>query len=97
MANKKLISKLFVRHSSGDNHRNKGKENSIDFLIKLDEDKKLYTILLKSKAGNTSFLIAGRSGRNVKITRCSTAKKHFSTLALILFSSPTNGVPNQGK
>ena len=38
IANKKLISKLFVRHSSGDKRRNDGKKNSIDFVIKLNED-----------------------------------------------------------
>ena len=38
IANKKLISKLFVRHSSGDKRRNDGKKNSIDFVIKLNEN-----------------------------------------------------------
>ena len=37
-ANKKLISKLFVRHSSGDKPWNKGKKNLIDFVIKWNED-----------------------------------------------------------
>ena len=36
--NKKLISKLFVRHSSGDKHWNKGKKKLFDFVIKLNED-----------------------------------------------------------
>ena len=35
--------------------------------------------MLKREAGNTSFWIAGRSGRDVKTTRCSTAKTHFFT------------------
>ena len=63
-------------------------------------------IMLKSDAGNTPFLL---QEEDVKIACCSTAKKrymhlfyckakkHFSTLALILFSSPTKGVPNQGR
>ena len=38
IADKKLISKLFVRHSSGDKRRNEGKKSSIDFFIKLNED-----------------------------------------------------------
>ena len=38
IANKKLISKLFVRHSSGDKRWNKGNKNSIDFVIKLNEN-----------------------------------------------------------
>ena len=38
IANKKLISKLFVRHSSGDKRRNERKKNLIDFVIKLNED-----------------------------------------------------------
>ena len=35
---KKLISTLFVRHSSGDKRRNEGKKNLINTLIKLNED-----------------------------------------------------------
>ena len=38
IANKKLISKLFVRHSSGDKRRNEGMKISIDFVIKLNEE-----------------------------------------------------------
>ena len=37
MANKKFISKLFVRHSLEDKCWNEGKKNSIDFVIKLNE------------------------------------------------------------
>ena len=32
---------------------------------------------LKVEAGNMSFFIARKSGRDVKMTRCSTAKKEF--------------------
>ena len=42
--------------------------------------------MLKNKTSNTSSLIAEKSGQEVKITHCSTAKKHFSTLVLILLS-----------
>ena len=38
IANKKLISKLFIGHSSGDKRRNEGKKNSINFVIKLNDD-----------------------------------------------------------
>ena len=50
-----------------------------------------------SKAGNTFFLVAEKSGQNVKIACSSTAKKHFSTLTLLLDSYPIEGIPNQGK
>ena len=35
--NKNLISKLFVRHFSGNKRQNEEKKNSIDFLIKLNK------------------------------------------------------------
>ena len=35
IANKKLISKLFVRCLSEDKRRNEGKKNSIDFLVQI--------------------------------------------------------------
>ena len=38
IANKKLISKLFVQHLSGDKRQNKEKRNSIDCQIKLNKD-----------------------------------------------------------
>ena len=38
VAKKKLISKLFVRHSSGDKRWNEGKKNFINFVIKLNKD-----------------------------------------------------------
>ena len=38
LINKKLTSKLFARHSSGNKRRNKGKKILIDFVIKLNED-----------------------------------------------------------
>ena len=39
---------------------------------------------LKSKTGNTSFLIAGRSRRDVKVTHSSTAKKYFLHRQILL-------------
>ena len=42
IANKKLISKLFVQHSSGDKCWNEGKKNSIDFVTKQDKDDWLF-------------------------------------------------------
>ena len=38
IANKKLISKLFFQHLSGDKHWNEGNKNSNNFAIKLNED-----------------------------------------------------------
>ena len=42
LTNKKLTSKLFVRHSSGDKRRKERKKILIDFVIKLNENDGLF-------------------------------------------------------
>ena len=54
IAKKKLISKLFVRHSSGDKRRNEGK-NSIDFLVKLNEDDWVFEKSVTTRDQRKSF------------------------------------------
>ena len=55
VAKKKLISKLFVRHSSGDKRWNEGKKNFIDFVIKLNKDDRLYKRSVTTRDQRKSF------------------------------------------
>ena len=55
IANKKLISKLFVQNSSGDERRNEEKKNLIEFAIKLDKDDWLYERSVTTRDQRRSF------------------------------------------
>ena len=55
VANKKLISKLFVRHSSGDIRRNEVKKNSIDFVIKLNKNDWMFEKSVTTRDQRKSF------------------------------------------
>ena len=55
IANKKLISKLLVRNSSGDERRNEEKKNLIEFAIKLDKDDWLYERSVTTRDQRRSF------------------------------------------
>ena len=55
IANKKLIIKLFVQHSSGDKRQNKGKKNSIDFVINPNEDDWMFEKSVTTRDQHKSF------------------------------------------
>ena len=55
IVNKKIISKLFVRHSSGDERRNKGKKILIYFVIKLNEDDWMFQKHITTRDQRKSF------------------------------------------
>ena len=59
--NKKLISKFFVRYSSGDKRRNEGKKNSINFVIKLHKDDWLHERSVTTRDQRKSFKLLTNS------------------------------------
>ena len=68
IANKKIISKLFVRYLSEDKRRNEGKKNSIDFLVQIIPIQKT-KFNQSHKTLNISHFTPIRTGRICKLGR----------------------------